>query len=133
MNILDYRMIILGNEGSIEKYSFNFGMHQDCLDDFSKNNFYEYSNSNYIVSKGNGLFYNCGNEMLVVMLPFELNDVQLYSLDYIETWLDNVSYMEVKIGEGKNKREYIFEDDIRNNFSKEVIQYYYNNTKFKSR
>lgn len=130
-DILEYRMVILDNVGELIKYSFDFGMHQSCLDDFANTKKYSYSSRDYIVGNGNGIFYNFGNQMVGVILPEKLNFEQLYSLDYIENWLYNVSYMEVVIFGKDKKEEFIFEEDIQNNFSKEVIQYYYNNIKKK--
>lgn len=130
-DILEYRMVILDNDGEVIKYSFDFGMHQSCLDDFAIVNKYLYSNKEYIVSNGNGIFYNFGNQMVGAILPEKLNFEQLYSLDYIENWLYNVSYMEVVILGKDKKEEFIFEEDIQNNFSREVIQYHYNNIKKK--
>lgn len=52
MKILDYRLVIIDNEGEFYKYSFSYGMHQDCLDDFAIKYGYEYSNLDYLVDKG---------------------------------------------------------------------------------
>ena len=64
--------------------------------------------------------------MLVVRLPKNLNESQLYAIDYIENFLDNVTYMEVSKGLGKEQKEYIFDRNIRENFSMEIIQSFYN-------
>ena len=49
-------------------------------------------------------------------------------LDYRLVILDNVSWMEVSIKDTKGVeiRKFLFKEDIKENFSNEVIQYYYN-------
>ena len=130
MGILDYRMVILDKDSNIEKYPlFSSGMHQECLDSFAKKMGYEYSNISYLVQEGNVLFYNVGNKMALCYLPMILTDEQLYMLDYIENWLCGVEYMEVRKCSSNEKEEYIFEENIRSNFSDIVIQSYYKNRK----
>jgi len=124
--LLDYRVVVIDRDGNVEKYPlFGFGMHQDCFDNFSKKKGYDYSNRDDLVRNGNALFCNAGNNMLIVFLPSVLTDEQLYAIDYIENFLDDVFYMEVSKGSGEDKTIYIFGDNIRKNFSENVIQSYY--------
>ena len=125
-SLLDYRMLILDKNAKIVKYPKNMlMMHQDCLDNFAKNNGYNSSNRDYLVDEGNCLFYNADNGIYVSFLPEKLTNEQLYMLDYIENFFDNVEYLEVSKGVGKNKLEYSFDDRVRENFSNIVIQSYY--------
>ena len=126
-DILKYRLVIIDNDGEIIKYPWKIGLgHQDCLDEFSRVKGYDYSSYDFLIQEGNCLFYNCGLNMLVVRLPKDLNESQLYAIDYIENFLDNVTYMEVSKGLGKEQKEYIFDRNIRENFSMEIIQSFYN-------
>ena len=134
-DVLDYMVIIIDSDGNIVKYPMEFGKrHQDdCYDIFALERGYEYSNLDYIISRGNCVFYNCGNQTTVFRLPSELTDEQLYSLDYIENWLDNVLYMEVCIENKEHKEYFVFKENVRDNFSNKVIQYYYNNISGRTR
>ena len=125
-NILNYMVVIVDNEGKIFKYPFEFGKrHQDYLEEFSKIKGYEYSNLDYIYNLNNCIIYHLGNRKVIMKLPFELNINQLYSLDYIENWLNDVEYLEVDKGSGNEKIEYTFKENVREKFSNEVLQSYY--------
>jgi len=129
-DILDYRLVVIDKDGSITKFSWEIGKgHQACLDDFAKENGYDYSSYDFLLAQGVCLFYNCGLNMVIVRLPFELNDHQLYSLDYIENFLDNVTYMEVAKGLGKEQQEFVFFENIKERFSGDVIQSFYDKSK----
>lgn len=129
-NILDYMVVIVDNEGKIFKYPFEFGKrHQDYLDEFSKIKGYEYSNLNYIYNLNNSIIYHLGNGFVVMYLHSNLNQEQLYALDYIENWLNDVKYLEVDKGIGSKKIEYTFKENVRENFSNIVLQSYYTTKK----
>lgn len=125
-NILDYRLVILDKDANIIYYPVvGSGMHQDCLDDFAKKLGYSYSSEEYLVKEGNVIFKNAGGCILLVYLPFQLSDEQLYQMDYIHNWLDQVEMMEaVKYG-GSEKEWYQFCDDVSFHFSHDIIQSYY--------
>lgn len=125
MRVLDYRLIIIDNEGDLKKYPFSFGMHQGCLDDFAIKNGYEYSNLDYLVDKGNCIFYNCGNDIVVAKFPGSLNSEQLYTLDYLENCLDDVFLLQINKGFGKDVVHFSYDNDIKKNFSHNVVQSYY--------
>lgn len=125
MRILDYRMVIIDNAGQLNKYSFSYGMHQDCLDDFANKNGYDYSSLDYLVSKGNCVFYNCGHDIVAAKIPSKLNDKQLYILDYLENCLDDIFLLQVTKGLGKCEVDFSYDSDIKKNFSHNVVQSYY--------
>ena len=121
MKILDYRLVIIDNEGELCKYSFSYGMHQDCLDDFATKNGYEYSNLDYLVDKRNCIFYNCGNDIVVAKIPSILNSNQLYTLDYLENCLDDVYLLQITKGLGNDEIHFSYDSDIKKNFSHNVV------------
>lgn len=126
-NILDYRLLILDKNANIIGYPKNLlMMHQDCLDDFAEKLGYVNSNRDYLVNDGNCLFYNADNGIVIAFLPSMLNSDQLYKLDYIENYLNDIEYMEVSKGIGNDRLEYSFDIAIRENFSNQIIQSYYN-------
>lgn len=127
--LVESRMIILDVEGNIIEYS-KFGMlHQDCLDDFVSNNKdkYDSSNRDYLVSQGNCLFYHSVNGMFACFLPEVLSSSQLYKLDYMLNFFDDITYCGVMKGNGSELFEFDVNnlDDIKERFSNEVIQSYY--------
>lgn len=125
MRILDYRLVIIDNEGELIKYSFSFGMYQDCLDDFAFKYGYENSNLDYLVKNGICVFYNCGNDIVGAKLPGSLNSEQLYTLDYLENCLDDVFLLQINKGFGKDVVHFSYDNDIKKNFSHNVVQSYY--------
>lgn len=126
MRILDYRLVIIDNEGEINKYPFSFGMqHKDCQDDYAEKKGYDYSGLDYLVGKGNCIFYNCGENIVVAKLPSILDEKQLYTLDYIENCLDDVSLLQITKGFGKDEVHFNYVSDIKEQFSREVVQSYY--------
>ena len=129
MRLLDYRLVIIDNEGELNKYSFNYEMHQGCLDDFAIKNGYEYSNLDYLVDKGNCIFYNCGNDIVVAKLPSNLNSRQLYTLDYLDNCLDDIFLLQINKGHGKEMVNFSYDSDIKKNFSYNVVQSYYKDNK----
>lgn len=125
-SILEDMVVIVDDKGEIFKYPFEMGKrHQDYLDDFSKIKGYEYSNLDYIYNLNNCIIYHLGNGVVVMYLQFNLNQKQLYALDYIENWLDDVKYLEVEKVNGGKKQEYLFKENVRENFSNIVLQSYY--------
>lgn len=125
-SILEDMVVIVDNEGEIFKFPFEFEKrHQDYLDEFSKIKGYEYSNLNYIYNLNNIVIYHLGNGVVVMYLHYNLNQDQLYALDYIENWLDGVKYLEVEKSIGGRSKEYLFKENIRENFSNVVLQSYY--------
>ena len=128
-NILDYRLVILDNNAKIFTYSFSFGMHQTCLDDFASKMGYEYSNAKDLVANGNVIFINAGNNILGIYLPDVLNNEQLYQMDYIHNWLDKVEMLDaIKFGVN-GEVYYQCTDNIPKYFSEEIIQSYYSGKK----
>ena len=125
MRVLDYRLVIIDNEGELNKYSFNFGMHQDCLDDFASKNGYQYSNLDHLVINGNCIFYNCGNVIVVAKIPSILNSKQLYTLDYLENCLDDVFLLQVTKGIGNDEVYFSYDSDIKRNYAHNIVQSYY--------
>lgn len=128
-NILDYKLIILDKEANIVTYDKMFGMHQDCLDDFSRKYNYEYSNEVYLVSKGNVIFKNAGLNILVAYLPDSLSTEQLYQLDYIQNWLGDVTMFEAYKYIDNNKQWFQCMDNVSDYFSENIIQSYYSTKK----
>lgn len=125
-SILEDMIVIVDDKGEIFKYPFEIGKrHQDYLNDFSKIKGYEHSNLNYIYNLNNVVIYHLGNGVVVMYLHSNLNKEQLYALDYIENWLDGVKYLEVEKSNGGRSKEYLFEENIRDNFSNVVLQSYY--------
>ena len=140
-NIFDYRLVIIDDEGELVKYEKEFGVeHQDCIIDFAKKKEYTFANKGLfvrpedIVRNGNVLFYNTGNNMLLIYLPTKLTESQLYQLDYIENWMNKATYINAAKfdKEGQVTEEYTF-DNLNDEslgtpterFSKEIIQSYY--------
>lgn len=131
--LVDSRLVIIDSDANVIEYP-KFGiMHQDCLVDFAKKNKYEYSTEDYLVSKGNIIFYHSIEGMFGIFLPEKLTTEQLYQLDYIENWLDGVIYLHAIKGLGEEREEFLFDidngDNIKERFSNEVIQSYYQKSK----
>lgn len=128
-NILDYRLVILDKKANIITYDKTFGMHQDCLDDFSNKNNYEYSNEVYLVREGNVIFKNAGLNILVAYLPDSLSAEQLYQLDYIQNWFCDVTMFEAYKYFNNNKQWFQCMGNVADYFSTEIIQSYYSTKK----
>lgn len=143
--LIDSRLVIIDSDANVIEYP-KFGMmHQDCLDDFveEKNKSRNANNDNndklkssdrdYLVSKGNIIFYHSIEGMFGIFLPEKLTAEQLYQLDYIENWLDGVIYLHAIKGLGEKREEFLFDidngDNIKERFSNEVIQSYYQKSK----
>ena len=127
-NLMDYRMFILTKDNHIKFYDVEIGKgHDECLNDFANKCGYSSHRTDYLVSKGNSIFYNVGNNMSVVYLPNELDEDRLYTFNYVSNWLYDVKYMEVsKQGNDTQKeQEFILNGDVCTKFSNEVIQSYY--------
>lgn len=133
-NILDYRMVILANDGKIIEYPIEPSfMHRDCLDSFAHEYGYDYSNMEDLTKKGNVIFSNCGNKILGVCMPEHLNGQQLYMLDYLENWLEEVEVLDVRKQVGEKFEAFLFVGNIRKHFSEEIIQLYYSSDKTKKK
>ena len=127
-NILDYRVVILDISGNIEFYFPQFGMHQDCLNDFAGKHGCEYSGAVYLTLQGNVILENAGSNILAGYLPSNLSDEQLYQLDYIQNWLGQVQMLEAYKfldNSGKEKIWYQCIENVSDYFSNEIIQSYY--------
>lgn len=128
-NILDYRLMILDKEANMVKYSFDFGMHQTCLDDFALKNWYEYSSEEFLVNAGNVIFKNAGLDILLVYLPEKLSEEQLYQMDYIHNWLGKVEMLEACKFTKNGTEFYQCDSNVSDYFSSHIIQSYYSNNK----
>lgn len=129
--IFENRVVILDTEGNIVKYSYDFAQHQSCCFDFAEKNGYEYSGVCYLAKRGNGVFQMMGNDNLVAFLPDKLNDMQLYGLEYMGNFLDNIEYL--RVGKVNDKEQIIEEymgvgDEVIKTFN-DIIMSYYNNSK----
>ena len=127
--MVNTRMVILDRDANIITYPSYGGMHHECLEDFANRHGYEYSEPSYLASQGNVIFYNVGNGMLGAYFPKKLTDEQLYQLDYLENWLDDSSYFNAVKGNGEETEEFLFEDNVKERFSNELIQSYYKKRK----
>lgn len=122
--ISDNRIIILNREGEFINYPKKTGqMHQDCLDLFSKKQGYSYSTIDEIVNNGNAVFYNVENGYACAYLPKKLEDEQLYKLDLMTLFMDDIDYMEVK--KVYTDEDFILNNNVGDKFSTEVIQSYF--------
>lgn len=131
-NILDYRLVVLNENGQVLEYPFSFGMHQTCLDDFAKKKGYEYSNEGYLVGNGNVIFKNAGSNILLVYLPENLSEEQLYQMDYIHNWLSQVEMLEACKYTKNGNEWYQCEKEVSDYFSEVIIQSYYSVKKHRS-
>ena len=124
-NILEDRVVILDVDGNVIEYPvYSSGQHQECYESFAREKGYEFCGFRYLVSKGNGVFA-VGNKMLVVSLPENLNELQLYMLDNIENWLSKVQYIEIeKVNETERVVFSCTSHDVIKTFD-DVIQSYY--------
>ena len=125
-NILDYRVVILDKDANIIEFPLvSSGMHQDCLDDFAKKNGYEYSSESYLAKNGNVIFKNAGNKIVTIDMPECLSEEQLYFMDYLQNWLQEVEWLEACKYTQKGKEFYSILDHVYDRFSTEIIQSYY--------
>lgn len=125
-NILEYRLVVLDcNANMVEYPVMGSGMHKECLDDFARKMRYEYSGIDDLVSKNNAIFANAGNGYLIVHLPEKLTLDQLYQLDYIQNWLEEVKMLEACKYTSEKREYYQYFENVAENFSKEIIQSYY--------
>lgn len=132
IRLLDYRLVILTHSNKIELYDIEIGKgHDEVLGEFANKYGYQQHHPVYLANQGNSIFYNVGNYSSVAYLPHVLDEERLYTLDYIQNWLDGIQYMEV-LKVGKNNNEiFILDKDIKKRFSEEVIQSYYKPKKIK--
>jgi len=123
-NLSDYRLVILDEIGEINTYNRTFGMHQDCLNDFSKKNNYEYCMVDYITKKGNVIFINAEHGNLGVYLPGILNNKQLYMMEYLSNFLGNLKNLEFCKYVGDKVEFSQYSENFSEHFS-DMIQSYY--------
>ena len=130
--ISDNRIIILNKKGKFVNYPKKIGqMHQECIELFSKSQGYSYSSIDHIVNKGNAIFYNVENGLALAYMPKKLEDEQLYKLDLMTLFMDDINYMEVK--KVSTSEEFILNNNVGEKFSTEVIQSYFKKSKIKTK
>lgn len=126
--IAQNRLTILKADGTWGDYPIKIGEnHQECIDKFCKKENYPYSNIETIVQNNNCVFYNINNGIVVVFLPKNITENQYFELDLASLYMNEITYMEARI-QGK-KEDFIFNEQIGENFSTKVIQYYFEQKK----
>ena len=151
-NIFNYRMVIIGKNDKYNEYpKINYYKkydektlksmeHEDWIRFYAREKGYSFYKDEYIAPEmlarlGNIIFYNCDNKSLIIYLPEEVTDEQLFQLEYMEDVIKGVKYINAaKFDKNCNAvEEYLFDnlhnDDIYGDTSKryshEIVQSYY--------
>lgn len=123
-NITQYRAVFLKKDGSFVPYPIVLGdNHRVILEDYCKKQGYPYPSIETIIKNNDIVFLIAGQGIVLVYLPSTITDEQYNSLDLLSLFMDDITYLEARID--KRKEDFIINEKIGENFSKQVIQYYF--------
>ena len=123
-NITQYRAVFLKKDGSVVPYPIVLGdNHQIIIEDFCNKEGYSYPSIDTIIKNNDIVFYHANQGIVLVYLPNTLTDEQYFALDLLSLSMNDISYLEAQI-DGV-KEDFILKEKIGENFSKQIIQYYF--------
>ena len=130
MGLTENRMIIVDKGGSIHHFPMQTGiMHQECLDTYAATKGYPFSNMKHIVEQEkNAVFSNADNNMFVANMPMHLDEEQLNTLDRMALKMNEIDYMEVRKQGNETNIDYIFDNNVDDNFSRIFLQTYFDSS-----
>lgn len=124
ITLSDYRLTILKKDGTYKPYPKEIGkMHQDCITEFCKEEGYESASIKTVVQNGNAVFYNANQSMFALFMPKNITEAQYYTLDLQSLYMNDITYMEVRIEEKKD--DILINPSEKDSFSKKVLQCYF--------
>lgn len=126
MNYIKDKVIIIDKE-EMHVFKKEFEKNHQCyLDDYAKDNNYEYPTIEYLSKCGNCVFEIIGpiqdENYIIGFLPEKLTDMQLYNLELLRETISNANLIEIK--KWKNDREFDYYSMGDN--SKSCEEYFYN-------
>lgn len=108
MELNKCRIIIVDKEGKIFPYIWEVGkQHQDCLNEFAEEKFYQFSNIDDIIKQDNSIFYgrydndfalflgknrsNYHNEVLLSLIDLiNLNGIKKYENGFVSCTIEDI-------------------------------------------
>lgn len=101
--------------------------HQEIIEDFCQKEKIDFPSIETVVKKNNIIFYNANNGIFLSFLPKEITDEQYFALDLLTLSMSDIKYMEARIE--NRKEDFILKENIGDEFSRKVIQSYFEKEK----
>ncbi len=122
--LTQYRMVFLKKDGTFIPYPMVLGdNHFLIITDYCQKEKYFYPSIETINKNNDIIFYHANNGIILAYLPSSLTEEQYYALDLLTLYMDDIKYMEARIM--GQKKDFLIQENIGENFSKEVIQFYF--------